>query len=75
MLIVLAAGIVRIMEAFQANGLGEGPLMFAIGLLTLLAHPLFTSGVLTIRPAAYFIFDGSGEIAAGTPLRPADVGG
>jgi uncharacterized membrane protein HdeD (DUF308 family) len=76
--IVLGAGIVRMIWAFQAGGLGKGLLMFAIGLLTLLAglallaHPLFASGVLTIMLALYFILDGIGEIAAGFQRRPGD---
>jgi len=76
--IVLVAGIVRMIWAFQAGSLGRGLLMFAIGLLTLLAgfallaHPLFASGVLTIMLAVYFILDGIGEIAAGMKVRPAD---
>jgi uncharacterized membrane protein HdeD (DUF308 family) len=76
--IVLVAGIVRMIWAFQAGSLGKGLLMFAIGLLTLLAglallaHPLFASGVLTVMLAFYFILDGIGEIAAGFRLRPAD---
>ena len=75
--IVLVAGIVRMIWAFQAGSLGRGLLMFAIGLLTLLAgfallaHPLFASGVLTIMLAVYFILDGIGEIAAGIKVRPA----
>jgi uncharacterized membrane protein HdeD (DUF308 family) len=77
-LIVLVAGIVRMIWAFQAGGLGKGLLKFAIGLLTLLAglallsHPLFASGVLTIMLAFYFILDGIGEIVAGFHLRPGD---
>jgi len=69
---------VRLIWAFQAGSLGRGLLMFAIGLLTLLAglallaHPLFASGVLTIMLAFYFILDGIGEIAAGIKVRPAD---
>ena len=76
--IVLVAGIVRMIWAFQAGSLGRGLLMFAIGLLTLLAgfallaHPLFASGVLTIMLAVYFILDGIGEIAAGIRVRPAN---
>jgi uncharacterized membrane protein HdeD (DUF308 family) len=76
--IVLVAGIVRMIWAFQAGGLGKGLLKFAIGLLTLLtglallSHPLFASGVLTIMLAVYFILDGIGELAAGISLRPAN---
>jgi uncharacterized membrane protein HdeD (DUF308 family) len=76
--IVLIAGLLRMFWAFQASGLGKGLLLFAIGLLTLLAglallaHPLFASGVLTIMLAVYFILDGIGEIAAGFQRRPGD---
>jgi uncharacterized membrane protein HdeD (DUF308 family) len=78
--IVLIAGILRMIWAFQAGGLGKGLLMFTIGLLTLLtglallAHPLFASGVLTIMLAVYFILDGIGEIAAGFQRRPGGRG-
>jgi len=74
--IVLIAGIVRIIWAFQAGSLGKGLLMFAIGGLTLLcgialvANPLFASGVLTIMLVVYFIVDGIAEIAAAVRLRP-----
>ena len=37
-MIVLGAGIVRLIWAFQAGSLGRGLLMFAVGLLTLLAR-------------------------------------
>ena len=73
-LIVLVAGIVRMIWAFQAGGLGKGLLKFAIALLTLLAgfvllaHPLIASGALTIMLAVYFILDGIGEISAGLQL-------
>ena len=76
--IVLIAGILRMIWAFQAGGLGKGLLMFAIGLLTLLVglallvHPLFASGILTIMLALYFILDGISEIAAGFQRRPSD---
>jgi uncharacterized membrane protein HdeD (DUF308 family) len=75
--IVLAAGIVRMIWAFQAASLGRGLLMFAIGLLTLLAglsllaNPLLASGLLTIMLAVYFVLDGIGEITAGIKVRPA----
>jgi uncharacterized membrane protein HdeD (DUF308 family) len=70
--IVLGAGIVRMIWALQAGSLGKGLLMFAIGLLTLLAgfallaHPLFASGVLTIMLAVYFILDGLGRSPPGS---------
>jgi len=75
-LLVLAAGIVRMIWAFQAGSFGKGLLMFAIGGLTLLcgialvANPLFASGVLTVMLAVYFIFDGISEIVGGFRLRP-----
>jgi uncharacterized membrane protein HdeD (DUF308 family) len=75
-LFVLAAGIVRMIWAFQAGSFGKGLLMFAIGGLTLLcgialvANPLFASGVLTVMLAVYFIFDGISEIVGGIRLRP-----
>jgi uncharacterized membrane protein HdeD (DUF308 family) len=75
-LIVLAAGIVRMLWAFQAGSFGKGLLMFAIGGLTLLcgialvANPLFASGVLTVMLAVYFMADGISEIVGGIQLRP-----
>jgi uncharacterized membrane protein HdeD (DUF308 family) len=73
-LVVLGAGIARMIWAFQAGSFGRGVLLFAIGGLTLLcglalmAHPLFASAVLTIVLAAYLIVDGVAEIAAGVQL-------
>lgn len=75
--LVLAAGIVRMLWAFQAGSLGKGLLVFAIGLLTLLCgvalvtDPLLATGLLTIMLAAYFLVDGAFEIAAAFQLRPA----
>jgi uncharacterized membrane protein HdeD (DUF308 family) len=79
-LLVLAAGIVRIIWAFQAGSFGKGLLMFAIGGLTLLcgialvANPLFVSGVLTVVLALYLILDGISEIVGGIRLRPGSGG-
>jgi uncharacterized membrane protein HdeD (DUF308 family) len=75
-LLVLAAGIVRMIWAFQAGSFDKGLLMFAIGGLTLLcgialvANPFFASGVLTVMLAVYFIFDGISEIVGGVHTRP-----
>ena len=75
-LLVLAAGIVRMLWAFQAGSFDKGLLMFVIGGLTLLcgivlvAHPLFASGILTVILALYFIFDGISEMAGGIRQRP-----
>ena len=74
--LVVAGGIVRMIWAFQADNLGKGLLMFAIGGLTLLcglalvANPLFATGFLTIVLAAYFIIDGIFETVGGSRLRP-----
>lgn len=74
--IVLAAGVVRMIWAFAAGSLGRGLLMFAIGGLTLLcgvtliAHPMFASGVFTIMLAVYFVADGIAELIAGIQSRP-----
>ncbi len=73
--VVLAAGIVRIIWAFQAGSFVKGLFSFALGGLTLIcgillvANPLFASGVLTIILALYFIIDGIFEIAAGIRRR------
>jgi uncharacterized membrane protein HdeD (DUF308 family) len=75
-LLVVAGGILRMVWAFQAGGLGRGLLMFAIGGLTLLCgialvtDPLLASGVLTIMLAAYLLIDGAFEIAAAFKLQP-----
>ena len=74
--LVLVGGVLRMVWAFQAGGLGKGLLGFAIGLLTfvcgilLIANPLFAAGFLTMLLAIYFILDGGSEIAAGFRLRP-----
>lgn len=75
-LLVLMAGIARMVWAFQASSLGRGLLGFAIGLLTLICgvalvtDPLLASGLLTIVLAAYFLVDGAFEVAAAFRLRP-----
>jgi uncharacterized membrane protein HdeD (DUF308 family) len=74
--LVLAAGIVRIVWAFGSDRLGKGLLRFALGVLTLLcgivllANPLFAMGILTIMLAIYFVVDGISEIVAGIMRRP-----
>ena len=75
-LLVVAAGLVRMLWAFRTESLGKGALVFVIGALTLLcgiallANPLFASGVLTIVLAIYLIVDGAAEIGTsfGRPL-------
>lgn len=75
---VLAAGILRIVWAFQAGTFGRGVVGFIIGALTLIcgillvANPLFASGVLTILLAVYFLCDGIFEIVAAVQRKPAE---
>lgn len=70
-ILVLIAGIMRIVWAFQSETFGRGALIFVIGGLTLacgialLANPLFAVGVMSIIMAIYFIVDGIGELIAG----------
>jgi len=78
--LVLAGGLTRMFWAFKAGSLGKGILVFLIGVLTLLAgfsviaHPVFAAGVLTIVLAIYFFVDGFTEIMAAFAL-PAGVDG
>lgn len=74
-ILVLTAGVVRMIWAFKSGSVGKGILMFALGGLTLVcglllvANPVFASGFLTILLALYFIVDGVSEIAAGMAGR------
>lgn len=74
--LVLAAGIVRIIWAFGSGTVGRGIVMFAIGVLTalcgvsLIANPLFASGVLSVFLAVYLVVDGLVEIVAGLKRKP-----
>lgn len=73
--LVMAAGIMRMIWAFQAGSLGKGILVFLIGVLTLLAgiaviaHPLMSSAVLTIMLAVYFFVDGFSELMAAFSVK------
>jgi len=66
--LVMAAGIMRMIWAFQAGSLGKGILVFLIGVLTLLAgiavisHPLMSSAVLSVMLSVYFLVDGFSEL-------------
>jgi len=68
-ILVIVAGILRMMWAFGAGSFGTGLLAFAIGGLTLLcglslvSDPLFAFGFLTVLIAIYLIADGVAEIA------------
>ena len=79
--LVLIAGITRMIWAFKAGSVGRGLWMFFIGALTLISgillvsSPLFAASVLTIILAVYFIVDGISEIAAGAQKRPASGSG
>ena len=69
-LLVVAAGLVRMVWAFRTGSLGKGVLAFALGVLTLLcgiallANPYLASGVLTIVLAIYLVVDGAAEVGA-----------
>ena len=73
--LVLVAGTIRLVWAFQAGSVGEGILKFALAGLTLLcgallvANPILASGFLTILLALYFILDGVSEIVVGLGSR------
>lgn len=74
-ILVMAAGIMRMIWAFQAGSLGKGILVFLIGVLTLLAgiaviaHPLMSSAVLTIMLAVYFLADGVSELISAFSVK------
>ncbi|XPS89192.1 hypothetical protein Dvar_72110 [Desulfosarcina variabilis str. Montpellier] len=73
--LVIAAGIMRMIWAFQAGSLGKGVLVFLIGVLTLLAgvtviaSPLVSSAILTIILSIYFFVDGLSELFAAFSLQ------
>lgn len=75
-IILVAAGIARMVWAFGAASLGQGLLKFGLGGLTLLcgilmlARPVFALGTLTLFLAAYFVVDGIFEIVASFQLKP-----
>ena len=75
-LLVMAAGIIRMIWAFKAGSVGRGLLMFVLGLLTLvvglllLANPVFAAVSVTILLTFYFVVDGVAEIYAGLQRRP-----
>jgi len=73
--LVLVAGTIRLVWAFQAGSVGEGILKFLLAGLTLVcgvllvANPIFASGFLTILLSLYFIVDGVSEVAVGIGSR------
>jgi uncharacterized membrane protein HdeD (DUF308 family) len=74
--LVMAAGIMRMLWAFKAGSVGRGLLMFVLGLLTLvvgfllLVNPVFAAVSVTILLTAYLVVDGAAEIYAGIQRRP-----
>jgi uncharacterized membrane protein HdeD (DUF308 family) len=76
-ILLVAAGIARMVWAFRSASFGQGALKLALGGLTLLcgvlalAHPLFALGWLTLLLTAYFIVDGIFEIVAALRVKPA----
>ena len=73
--LVIAAGIMRMIWAFQAGSLGKGVLVFLIGVLTLLAgfavvaNPLMSSAILAIMLSIYFFVDGLSEFFAAFSIQ------
>jgi uncharacterized membrane protein HdeD (DUF308 family) len=74
--VVMAGGLTRMLWAFKADSLGAGLFVFVIGVLTLfagfavIAHPLYTSSILTLILAIYFFVDGFTEIMAAFAVPP-----
>lgn len=74
--LVLCAGIVRIYWAFRARQFGRGAMLFALGLLTVIAgaamvmHPVYAAGVLTMILTVYFLLDGVAEITIANMVKP-----
>ena len=74
-MLVMAAGLMRMIWAFRAGSLGKGILVFLIGVLTLLAgaavisHPLMSSAILTLLLAIYFLVDGLAELFAAFSVK------
>src|SRR5262245_11399594 len=64
-ILVMAGGLLRMMWAFKAGGVGQGGILrLLLGVLTFLCglllaiNPAFAAGFLTILLSLYFIFDG-----------------
>jgi len=75
-LLVLLAGLGRILLVYQSTGQGKNSQGLIIGILMLfcgillVTDPLLASGLLTILLAVYFILDGAFEIMSALRLRP-----
>jgi len=74
--VVMAAGILRMIWAFKAGSVGRGMLMFVLGLLTLavglllLVNPVFAAMSVTILLTLYLVVDGVAEVYAGVQRKP-----
>jgi uncharacterized membrane protein HdeD (DUF308 family) len=75
-MLLLAAGIVEVIFAFQADSFGKGVLRFLFGGLGVLAGvvviatPVASLGVLTIVLAAFFLASGGIDVVLALKLRP-----
>ena len=75
-IIVMAAGLMRMIWAFKAGSVGRGLLMFVLGLLTLavglllVANPIFAAVSVTILLTVYLVVDGAAEVYAGVQRKP-----
>ena len=75
-IMLIVAGIFRLMWAFEAESFGKGALTFLIGGLTLvagvlmLARPYIGLASITLLLAAYFLVDGIFEIIAAFKVKP-----
>ncbi len=75
-ILLMAAGIARMIFAFKAQSFGKGALVFLFGGLTilcglvLLARPLIVLASITLVLILYFLLDGVMEIAAAFQLKP-----
>jgi uncharacterized membrane protein HdeD (DUF308 family) len=77
-MLLIVAGVFRLIWAFGEDSIGKGVLTFIIGGLTLLAgvlvlvRPMVGLMSLTILLAAFFLVDGIFEIIAAFQAKPAD---
>jgi uncharacterized membrane protein HdeD (DUF308 family) len=76
-ILLVAAGIVRMLWAFKAESFGKGILAFLLGGLTLgvgivvLARPLVMLASLTLILGVYFLLDGIFDIVGAFSIKPA----
>src|SRR5262245_4792201 len=75
-ILVMAGGLLRMLWAFKAGGVGKGGILrLLIGVLTLICglllvvNPAFAAAFMTILLSLYFIIDGLAEIAAGASTK------